>query len=284
MPTVYELESSRAYQYAEGKSKAQRKYIVLDAENEGEVVALFGSSLPDKYDSYPGDGSLPEGLMVRDFSISKVAGRPKTWEIEYEYTIAEHVEFEPSNPHTQDKEPGQVGYRTFSATVTAAFSDFFRDPYGGNVVDAGTVQAAGNSTDIAGNAIDVAGVPTSRMVTQIAWAVTITDRALPSASSIYQAMGTRNAVAFLGFPTGAIVFQGYDATIDPDTGNTSCTFRFLLDEFYHLRQVAKRNVDGSVKLGAASSGYEANAGTVIYVQAFQDFTAFQNLSPFLAGL
>ena len=35
MPTVYELESSRAYQYAEGKSKAQRKYIVLDAENEG---------------------------------------------------------------------------------------------------------------------------------------------------------------------------------------------------------------------------------------------------------
>jgi hypothetical protein len=283
MPTVYELESSRAYQYAEGKSKAQRKYIVLDAENEGEVVALFGSSLPDKYDSYPGDGGLPEGLMVRDFSITKVAGRPKTWEIEYEYTIAEHVEFEPSNPHTQDKEPGQVGYRTFSAAVTAVFDDFYRAPYS-TTITPDSVQATGTTTDIGGTAIDVAGTPESRIVTQIAYTITVVDRALPSSAVIYQAMGARNSTSFLGWPAGSTVFQGYDATIDPETGNTSCTFRFLVDEFYHMRQRPLRNVDGSVQLGAAGSAYPANAGTVIFRQPFDNFFSFQNLSPFLAGL
>jgi len=282
MPTVYELEASRAYQYAEGKSKAQRKYIVLDAENEGEVFSLFGTSLPDKYDRYPGDGSLPEGLMVRDFSITKVAGRAKTWEVSYDYTIAEHVEFEPSNPFTQDKEPGQVGYRTFSAAITAQFMDCYREPSTGTTPK--SVQATGTTTDIGGTAIDTAGVPVSRLVTQIAWAITITDRALPPADIVFSMMGNRNRGFFMGNEPGSVVFQGYDASIDPDTGNTSCTYRFLLDEFYHLRQQAKRNVDGSMKLGAAGSGYEANAGTVIYVQPHLFYSRFQDLSPFLAGL
>jgi len=282
MPTVYEREDSRSYNYNEGKSTAQRRYIVLDAENEGEVVGLFGSSLPDKYDLYPGDSSLPESLMVRDFSITKVAGRPKTWEVSYEYTIAEHPEFEASNPHTQTIEPGQVGYRTFSAAVTAQFADFYRDI--DTATDPATVHVAGTTVDIGGTALDLGGYPVSRIVTQIAWTITVVDRALPSASEIYQAMGTRNLVPFLGFPKGTIVFQGYDASVQEATGNTSCTYRFLLDELFHLRQHAKRNVDGSMKLGAAGGNYTENAGTVLYIQPFTRFTAFQNISPFLSGL
>jgi hypothetical protein len=282
MPTVYEKQDSRQYTYNYGKATAQRTFIVLDAENEGEVCDLFGSTLPDKYNAYPGDASLPTEMVCRDFTIKKISGKPNAWEITYDYTVLEPLISDFTNPHTPNKEPGNLGYRTFSATVSSQFVDFYRDP--SDCTSAASCQAAGTAVDIGGTPIDKAGYPVSRLSNQIAWTITVTLEQLPSAQQVYDQMGTRNSAIFLGFPIGSILFQGYDAQAQENTGNASCTFRFLLDEFFHMRQYAERNVDGSIQLGDEGTAYASASGDVRWVQPFTELSYFQSLSPFLFNL
>jgi len=85
MSDVYELNSSRQYVNNEGKPRAERKFVVVDAATEGDVVALFGTSLPGEYENYPNDSTLPYDMLAFDYSITKDPSAVSTWQVTMRY-------------------------------------------------------------------------------------------------------------------------------------------------------------------------------------------------------
>jgi len=71
MATVYELFTSRKYLNNEGKPRAERQFVVVDAADESVVVGLFGNDLPGEYEHYPNDSGLPYDMLAFDYSITK---------------------------------------------------------------------------------------------------------------------------------------------------------------------------------------------------------------------
>jgi hypothetical protein len=279
MPTVIEVEAARSYTNNNGKPTANREWLIVDASTEGEVYGLFGSSLPAPYSEYPGTSSLPYDMVLRDFSISQVQGRASTWRVVGIYGRTEQVAM--NNPFTQDKEPGEVGYRTATASNRALLVDGFRIG-----VNAATYQSSGSAgVDIAGTAIDELGNPTSYLKSQIEIGITVVDRELPNANQITLTVGARNAIRFLDYPIGGVLFTGFDCTVQPETGNTQAVYKFLVDADYHLIQVAMRTSDGSVVIDTNSaSAYFNKAKTVHLVQPFTTLRDFNLLTPYFQGL
>ncbi len=277
MPTVIETEAARSYTNNNGKPTANREWIVVDASDEGEVYGLFGSSLPAPLSEYPGTASLPYDMVLRDFAISQIAGRANTWRVVGIYGRTESPTL--NNPFTQDKEPGEVGYRTASASSRAVLVDGFRLG-----VNAATHQAFGTTLDIGGDPIDELGNPTSYLKSQIEIGLTVVDRELPDANQIQAAVGARNSIRFLNYPIGSVLFTGFDGSIQPETGNTQSTYKFLFDADYHLVQVAKRATDGSVIVETSAGTYQNKAKTVYLVQPFDTLYNFNLITPYFQGL
>jgi len=284
-PAVYELFTSRKYLNNEGKPRAERQFVVVDASTEGDVVALFGSTLPGEYEHYPNDSGLPYDMLAFDYSITKDPSAVSTWQVTMRYRAEIGATSGYNNPTSPQLEPNEVGYRTARLSMTAEFRDTWRDFVS---VVAMQAIASGNYdlTDIGGNSIDVAGIPLSALVYKQEITILITDSLLPDAQAIARQIGTRNASTFLNYPSGSVVFAGCNCETIPEVGRNSIEYRFIYDQSYHQIQYPVRGNNGSPILAASASGsiLKGSAAQVYYKQPFKYTSNFSNLSQYFGGL
>ena len=285
MSDVYELASSRKYENNEGKPRAEREFVVVDADTESDVVALFGSTLPGEYENYPSDSGLPYDMLAFDYSITKEENRTSCWRVvmRYKAEIGASVAFE--NPTSTELTPNEVGYRTARLSMVAEFRDLWRDFDTVALMQTSALNTAINS-DIGGNSVDVAGIPLSCLVRRQEISILITDQYLPDAQAIADQIGTRNSSAFLNYPAGTVVFAGCNAETIPEVGRNSIEYRFVFDQAYHQIQYPVRTNNGSPILASVASG-GIIAGSSLYVyykQPFKYTSNFNLLSQYFTGL
>jgi len=283
--TAIELQSSRQYNHNKGKPTAVREFIVIDAASEADVLALFGSTLPQKNDLYPNTSAFIYDLVARDFSIQKVPEHPQAFRISFTYEPQGNLVPTDVNPFSTGKEPGEVGYRTAQASTRAEFVDLWRSvPY--STINTYEAQGSMDSdTDIGGIALDQRGIPVSSIEIKQEISITVVDQTLPNPALIRDALGKRNSVVFLGYDDGHVLFTGFDGSIQPETGNTQCTFKFLFSSFAHLVQIPQRTSLGDVVTSNDSaSAYYGKAFKVYLQQPFRFAFDFNSLSPHFSGL
>ena len=285
MATVYELFSSRKYLNNEGKPRAERQFVVVDAASEAVVVGLFGSTLPGEYEHYPNDSGLPYDMLAFDYSITKDPSAVSTWQVTMRYRAEIGATSGFNNPTSTQLEPNEVGYRTARLSMTAEFRDLWR-VYAS--VTALQAKAVGNYsvTDIGGSSVDVAGIPLSTLVYKQEITILITDSFLPNAQAVATQIGTRNDKVFLNYPSGSVVFAGCNCETIPEVGRNSIEYKFVYDQSYHQIQYPVRGNNGSPILSAAGSGtiLKGSAETVYFKQPFKYTSNFNNLSQYFGGL
>ena len=285
MATVYELFSSRKYLNNEGKPRAEQQFVVVDAATEGDVVALFGTTLPGEYAHYPNDGALPYDMLAFDYSITKDPSAVSTWQVTMRYRAQIGGPSGYFNPTSTQLEPNEVGYRTARLSMTAEFRDLWR-VYAS--VTALQAKAVGNYsvTDIGGSSVDVAGIPLSTLVYKQEITILITDSFLPNAQAVATQIGTRNDKVFLNYPSGSVVFAGCNCETIPEVGRNSIEYKFVYDQSYHQIQYPVRGNNGSPILSAAGSGsiLKGSAENVYFKQPFNYTSSFDNLSQYFGGL
>jgi len=279
--TAIELQSSRQYNHNKGKPTAVREFIVIDAASEADVLALFGSTLPQQNDYYPNTSAFIYDLVARDFSIQKVPEHPQAFRISFTYEPEGNIVPANVNPFSTDKEPGEIGYRTAQASTRAEFADFWRAV---TFVDA-LLYAETGVPDLLQNPLDTRGIPVSRLVQLQEISITVVDQELPNPLQIRQTLGARNSARFLGYDKGFVLFSGFDGSIQPETGNTQASFKFLYSSLAHLVQQPDRTSLGDVKTNNDSGSiYYGKAATVALVQPYTLTADFNSLSPHFSGL
>jgi hypothetical protein len=111
--------------------------------------------------------------------------------------------------------------------------------------------------DIAGDKVDTNGKPKVYDVPQqLVTIETQYDRTLTAASPAAEPLwgtytsyvGNRNSVAFLGFPIGTLVYQGFQTA--PEDNYYRMSHTFLYDAWYHLEQIPAPNPTGEPVLTA----------------------------------
>jgi len=285
MATVYELFTSRKYLNNEGKPRAERQFVVVDAADESVVVGLFGSTLPGEYEHYPNDSGLPYDMLAFDYSITKDPSAVSTWQVTMRYRAEIGATSGFNNPTSPLLEPNEVGYRTARLSMAAEFRDLWR-----NFASVAALQAVASGdysvTDIGGSSIDAAGIPLSTLVYKQEITILITDSFLPNAQAVAVQIGTRNASTFLNYPSGSVVFAGCNCETIPEVGRNSIEYRFVYDQSYHQIQYPVRGNNGSPILAAAASGsiLKGSAAQVYYKQPFKYTSNFSNLSQYFGGL
>ena len=285
MATVYELFTSRKYLNNEGKPRAERQFVVVDAADEAVVVGLFGSTLPGEYEHYPNDSGLPYDMLAFDYSITKDPSAVSTWQVTMRYRAEIGATSGFNNPTSTKLEPNEVGYRTARLSMAAEFRDLWR-VYAS--VTALQAKASGNYsvTDIGGSSVDVAGIPLSTLVYKQEITILITDSFLPNAQAIATQIGTRNDKVFLNYPSGTVVFAGCNCETITEVGRNSIEYKFVYDQSYHQIQYPVRGNNGSPILAAAGSGsiLKGSAEKVYFKQPFNYTSSFDNLSQYFGGL
>ena len=285
MSDVYELNSSRQYVNNEGKPRAERQFVVVNAATEGDVVALFGTTLPGEYENYPNDGALPYDMLAFDYSITKDPSAVSTWQVTMRYRAEIGSQSGFNNPTSPLLEPNEVGYRTARLSMSAEFQDVYR-----SFASVAAMQtAAANTTqiaDITGNSMDVAGIPLSVLVHRQDITILITDSVLPSAQAISSQIGTRNNGTFLNYSLGTLLFTGCNCETIPEVGRNSIEYRFVYDQALHCIQYPVRGNNGSPILANSASGGILKGSTkqVFYKQPFPYLTNFSTLSQYFTGL
>ena len=285
MATVYELFSSRKYVNNEGKPRAERQFVVVDAASEAVVVGLFGSTLPGEYEHYPNDSGLPYDMLAFDYSITKDPSAVSTWQVTMRYRAEIGATSGFNNPTSPLLEPNEVGYRTARLSMTAEFRDLWR-VYASVVALQAKAMGNYSVTDIGGSSVDVAGIPLSTLVYKQEITILITDSFLPNAQAVATQIGTRNDKVFLNYPSGSVVFAGCNCETIPEVGRNSIEYKFVYDQSYHQIQYPVRGNNGSPILAAAASGsiLKGSAAQVYFKQPFNNTSSFENLSQYFGGL
>lgn len=285
MPTVYELFSSRKYLNNEGKPRAEQQFVVVDAATEGDVVALFGSTLPGEYAHYPNDGALPYDMLAFDYSITKDPSATSTWQVTMRYRAEIGANQAFNNPTSTQLEPNEVGYRTARLSMSAEFRDQYRKFASVSAMQS-VATAAYETNDIGGSSVDVAGHALSVLCYRQNITIVITDSVLPDAQSIAAQIGTRNASKFLNYAVGSVVFAGCNCETIPEVGRNSIEYSFVYDQNSHYIQYPVRNENGGMSYAEADSG-QIKKGSCLSVYNKQPFpytSNFSNLSQYFTGL
>lgn len=145
--------------------------------------------------------------------------------------------------------PDVVGFVGYSDDVDAQFVDVWRGPTPDpedpdNIVIPVDGLPAEPPTDIKGRKLDAGGEPVSWLYQRISFEITNTLGYVPDRGIRVQMQGRRNDATFLGFPTGTLLFA--DSTVDRVADKIfRCTWRFVGDQYMHMRQQPQLDDEGS---------------------------------------
>lgn len=292
MPIV-ELTTSRNISYGSGSPTGIREYHVSPYADEAAVLALFnGTNLPAKMDPWPSGGFFVPSVDLRvfDYTVERDPNVAEAWMVRIVYR---ELGLDALTPRLT---PNDVGYISMRTGIESQFEDAWRQ---WNTTEALEAQAGGSKldeaarpryavatpdSDIGGVRIDVAGNPTSIIRHTQRMQLELSSNTRPDPNRYRQYLGTRNTTAFLGCPSGTAVFTGAEGAIS-SPGKWTISFSFVVDFFYHLKQVPKRLPNGSVLLDTSESSAGAGQAKVVsWVQPFPILTEFRDINTYFASL
>ncbi len=259
---VNELYGSRSQSIpANGQITAKRSFIVYDdgGATLTQEAALAAEDVPSYLDEHPGI----RDCLARSAEVKGVKDSEAAHEITWTYTIGAVAQ-------------GGGSYQAASTSVKGTFVDVWRVPPG-----VGNPGGVDNPTraDIGGRKVDAAGDPVSYPMYQQMLTLRSPFNNPPDFSLINAMINRRNASPWQGWPQGMVLYLGADASVT--SGNYwLVSHKFAADEFFHMRQVVKR--DNSGKTLTENTGTEQQATTVYWVQPFPlvgNFNAIGGVDP-----
>lgn len=286
MPTVVELLESRAIAKKGGKLSATRSFHVYDSTtpitSPATIATLFGTQgMPIYGEEFPESPNL----LARDYEYALVSGHNDLWLVRWDYAESE---FGASLP---EKEPGQPGYVEISAAISAERVQAWRSlSYGELAALTGSAgaYANGNSAtkpDIGGDRIDVAGEPLQDIVRQVEITITEVRVGIPNLLFLLPYTWARNSTRFLNAPIGQLLYVG--ANINRiDVNLFQFSHKFILDRWWHMRQMVITDAEGRPLLQSFGSGPDdavVRASKVTFVQGFPTLRDFFQMSPNFRG-
>lgn len=285
MPTVLELLESRAVAKKSRKLTATRSFHVYDSvtpiTSPATIATLFGTlGLPIYGEEFPDSPNL----LARDYDFALVSGHTDLWLVRWEYSESE---FGGSLP---EKEPGQPGYVEVSATISAERVQAWRSLTYNEIASLTSFAGGypnGNTTtspNIGGEYIDIGGEPLQDIVRQVEIVVTEVRVGIPNLLFLLPYTWSRNSTQFLGAPVGQLLYVGANVN-RIDVNLFQFQHKFILDRWYHMRQMAITDAEGRPIQQSFGSPPDVvqRASKVIFVQGFPTMRDFFQMSPNFRG-
>jgi len=254
--TAIETYVSRQASLQQGREQRSREFLIY-SEADPPVPIPDAQTAASLTGVNYGD-SHPENSVLRavdvDVEVSDSAGRAAymvTWN--YRAVAFRAGVAIPENPEAPD-------FQELNLTTDPTLIDTWRvGPFDDEVLPPnGNIPASwGHSQiDIGGIPNDSGGIPNSYLVRRGTFEIT---RNLPFAEfdsrPLLESGGARNSVQFVGFPIGSLLYLGARST-RVSQGVIRVTHEFGFDEFYHLQQLPKADVEGNTSLSVpAPEGY-----------------------------
>jgi hypothetical protein len=279
--STIELAGSRSYELGSipGESSMQIVYLVkwtastTETPTEQEVLAACpkpNTRIPSGV--YGASGYL-KTMVIRSVDIQPIREQAYHYRVTVRATTREFG-FSDQNDFCQ----------CTRATVVRSTALYRK---GATFPTNGTVAFTGGA-DIGGDKVDTNGKAKSYEVPQQLVTIEIQyDRTLPAGTptgeppwaTFTSFVGKRNSAAFLGAPTGTLLYQGFQtAPIDSNYYRMSHTF--LYDAWYHLEQIPAPNPTGEPILiaGVTIGTYPIlQVASVVWLQKYSDTTAFSSI-------
>lgn len=278
--TLVEKADSRSYSLVAppGESSIILHYLMTWSSastqpTEAQIIAAAGKP-PTRISSaaYTGNSYL-KTMVVREVSIEPVRERQNAWIVTHRATTRDGVQLDVGGSYC-------TCTRATVVRSTAMYRQGPTFPTNGSV----TFSAA---VDIAGDKVDTNGKPKVYDVPQqLVTIETQYDRTLPQSGpaaepawATYTAyVGNRNSVAFLGFPIGTLLYQGFQTA--PEDNYYRMSHTFLYDAWYHLEQIPAPNPTGEPVLvsGVTIGGLPIlQVDKVVFLQRYNTLSAFSGI-------
>jgi len=282
--TLVEKADSRSYSLVAppGESSIILHYLMTWSSastqpTEAQIITAAGKP-PTRISSaaYTGNSYL-KTMVVREVSIEPVRERQNAWIVTHRATTRDGVQLDVGG-----------SYCTCTRATVVRSTSMYRSaptfPTNGSVTFSGAV-------DIAGDKVDTNGKPKVYDVPQqLVTIETQYDRTLPQSGPTAEPawatytsyVGNRNSAAFLGFPIGTLLYQGFQTA--PEDNYYRMSHTFLYDAWYHLEQIPAPNPTGEPILiaGINIGGLPIlQVDKVVFLQRYNTLSAF---SAILASL
>ena len=279
--TLVERANSRSYSLAQapGESTITLQYLMTWSSastqpTEAQILAAAGTP-PSRISStlYTGNSYL-KTMVIREIAIEPVRERQNAWIVTHRASTR--------NGSLLSQQDGT--YCTCTRATVVRSTAMYR--YNPTFPTNGTVTFSG-AADISGDKVDTNGKPKVYDVPQqLVTIETQYDRTLPQSApaaeppwSTYTSyVGNRNSAAFLGFPIGTLLYQGFQTA--PEDNYYRMSHTFLYDAWYHLEQIPAPNPTGEPILTAGISigGLPIlQVDKVVFLQRFNTLSAFSGI-------
>lgn len=272
--TVTEQLDSRPNETSDGNFTMPRRFLVGGLTNPQDVKATFGTATtPDAMPNYGFiNPSFPELNAIR-YSMTPMEGHSDLWEVVWYYQNTPVI-------GPSDKQPDEVGYFEFNTDQSKNFVDAWREDPGIEFTSAPDGVPDGLRTDIKGQSVDSGGESGSVQRFQSVLEISeVIEWPIPYAA-YRNAVGKRNLLPFYGAVKGKLCLTGVQ-TVRIGLKKSRASFRFVYDEWFHMQQMPKRDMEGTIlKKGGSDDGvnpFDA-AAYVYWVQPIKGFSDFSNLS------
>ena len=278
--TLVERPNSRSYSLVPtpGESSITLHYLMTWSSGstqptEAQILSAAGS--PQKRISstaYSGNSYL-KTMVIREVSIEPIRERQNAWLVTHRASTRNGTQLDQDN-----------SYCTCTRATVVRSTAMYR--YNPTFPTNGTVAFA-SAIDIAGDKVDTNGKPKVYDVPQqLVTIETQYDRTLPQGAPVAEPLwstytsyvGNRNSVAFLGFPIGTLLYQGFQTA--PEDNYYRMSHTFLYDAWYHLEQIPAPNPTGEPVLvsGVTIGGLPIlQVDKVVFLQRYNTLSAFSGI-------
>lgn len=277
--TIVELLDSRTYRGTPSGQTASRAFLVYHSAgsqvDRGDVVTAFLNYTDDNGHVGIEEGDVhPEhaGLSVTSPpTIVASRQKPYTFTVVWNYGTPSGGGGGPGGPDTEE-----AGYVELNIATAIQWVDIYRTEATLPTTNANRDHPP--DTDIGGESVDGGGQPVSKAVRiqRINYTHVYENLTGSTISGWWDKVGKRNSdtVNSLGVGTsdiGKLLYVGSDSQRTP-SGTWRVVHKFAFDEDYHLRQIARRYVDGRPNIAAtrvtSNNTYTNVANDVRWVQPY----------------
>jgi hypothetical protein len=278
--TLVEKANSRSYSLTQtpGESSITVQYLMTwssasTTPTEAQILVAAGTP-PSRLNSgvYSGNSYL-KTMVIREVSIEPVRERQNAWIVTHRASTRNGTMLDNGG-----------SYCTCTRATVVRSTAMYRK--NAALATSGTVTFSGAS-DIGGLKVDTNGKPKVYDVPQqLVTIETQYDRTLPQGSpsaepdwALFSSyVGNRNIKPYLNFPSGSLLYQGFQTA--PEDNYYRMSHTFLYDAWLHLEQIPAPNPTGEPILTAGVSiggVLILQVDKVVYLQRYDTLTDFDTL-------
>ena len=280
--TLVEKANSRSYSLVAppGESSMTLQYLMTWSSastqpTEAQIITAAGKP-PTRISSaaYTGNSYL-KTMVVREVGIEPVRERQNAWIVTHRASTRDGVALDVGGSYC-------TCTRATVVRSTAMYRSAPTYPTDGDVTFSAAIDIGGAKVDTNGKP-KVYDVPQQLVTIETQYDRTLpqgTPAAEPAWATYTSYVGNRNSVAFLGFPIGTLLYQGFQTA--PEDNYYRLSHTFLYDAWYHLEQIPCPNPTGEPILTSGVSIGSPPVATlqvedVVFLQRYNTKSAFSGI-------